>query len=187
MAIRGNRPAWDIPLKEIEARAKGMKFDRDYFARTEPQARADSAAAREADNAVFEALAATLPAAEVRDLVLAYSRAAERGESLDLAGFVRADATHTTADGLRMIERINDAGGKIRTFENTTGRKKWMDKYRQPLREMVMLNKHSIPVDQFPEVEARWRHERAVREQTRRDIAAGVDVRFDIETGERVS
>ncbi|PZR49639.1 MAG: hypothetical protein DI523_06970 [Paraburkholderia fungorum] len=81
-----------------------------------------------------------------------------------------------------MTEFINDAGGKVRTFELLPGRTKrdtWMAPHLSPLQEMVMLNRKELPKDQFKEVEAKWRADRALRDQVARDLAAGKDVSFD--------
>lgn len=185
MAIRSNRPSWDMDIREIEARASRLKsFDREYFARQQPQqaVRADAASSsRAADDAVFDALCKTLPPEAQRDLVLAYSRAAERGESLDLAGFVRADAANVSvSDGLRMIVRHDDTGREIRTFENTGKYKKWMDKFKALPEEQVMLNEKNIPPDQFDAVEAKWRASRALKEQAARAVAEGKPVYCDL-------
>ncbi|MFM0501940.1 hypothetical protein [Paraburkholderia caffeinilytica] len=186
MAIR-NRAAWDMSAAEIDRRAKEVKVD-NYFARQQPQqVRADSAAA--ADKAILDALSKTMSPDQLRDTVLAYSRAIERGENFDLASFVRADAVNVSqSDGLRQIVNYDQMGRPHSyTYENTTGRKLWLDKYRAPLMEMVQLNKYCIPQDRFPEVEARWRADRERKNQIARDLAAGKDVRFtDFESGERM-
>lgn len=187
MAIR--KPAWDIPLDQIDARASRLKLDRDYFARL-PQARADSAAgSREVEQAVLEALSKTMSPAELREVVVAYSLAVGRGENVDLASFVRADSENVSlADGLRRTT-FHDAMGRPIYWEyaNTGNRKKWLDPYRAPMQEQVMLNVKQIPMDQFPAVEAKWREDRENRNQVATDLAHGTDVRFvDLETGERV-
>ncbi|NPT36326.1 hypothetical protein [Paraburkholderia xenovorans] len=99
---------------------------------------------------------------------------------------VRADSA-ATGDGLRKITHVDpETGRKLYEFQSVDGSKRWMDPWRCPLQEQVMLNKKEIPKDQFTAVEAQWRADRARREQAARDLAAGMDVRFDLETGERV-
>jgi hypothetical protein len=104
-----------------------------------------------------------------------------------LAALSRADATPQSDGMLKKTTICPETGRKMYEFTSLTGRKSWMDSYKCPLQEQVMLNKKELPKDQFAAVERQWREKRAKLEQTARDIAAGVDVRFDIETGERVS
>lgn len=97
----------------------------------------------------------------------------------------RADST-VTGDGLEMIVHFDAADRKVKEFKNVGSRKVWLDRFKAAPLEQVQLNTKNIPMDQFPAVEAKWRERVAVRDQAARDMAAGRQVLFDIETGERL-
>ncbi|MFM0098712.1 hypothetical protein PQQ87_24130 [Paraburkholderia nemoris] len=96
---------------------------------------------------------------------------------------VRADSF---GDGLRMVERINDAGGKVRVFENTGSRKVWLDRFRCPLQEQVFLNTKALGADDRKVLQDKILADREARNQVARDLAAGRDVAFDYDRGVRV-
>ena len=103
-----------------------------------------------------------------------------------IADAVRADSD-TAGDGLRMTIRHDESGRPIKEFQNIGSRKVWMDKWRAPLQEQVAIHTSELPRDQFPAVERKWREDRAIKAQAAADLARGVDVRFDLLTGVRVS
>lgn len=179
MAIR--RPSWDMGIGEIERRAKTMpKFDRDYFAR---QARADSAAPVNSE-AVEREITRALVANMSREQVDAFFAARARGENVNIESFIRADST----GGLKMTERLDDSNRKIREFRlegQATKRSTWMGQFMDAGQEMALLNIKAVPKDEFPS-EQKYRADQAMKAQVALDIARGVDVRFDLETGERV-
>lgn len=111
-----------------------------------------------------------------------------RGTSDDpvMAALFRADSTPQRDGLLKKTITDPETGARMYEFTSLTGRKNWMDDFRCPLQEQVMINRKEIPKDQFPAIEAQWREARAVREQAARDMAAGKPVLFNIETGERV-
>lgn len=163
MAVR-SKPAWDIPLDQIDARASRLKLDRDYFAR-QPQARADSVEHSQAEREILRALVQNMTA----DQILAYSAAMQRGENVDITAFMhaRADA-ESVQGGLKMTTRIDESGRPIREFSNSGARKVWMDPYRTQPQLMVRINKRADPPG-APEATAyltAW-------EETQRQIADG--------------
>ncbi|SAL55624.1 hypothetical protein AWB69_05970 [Caballeronia udeis] len=160
MAVR-KRPAWDLSLSEIEARAKSARVD----ALLRPQqARADAVSA--ADREILRAVAQNLTA----DQVIAISAAMQRGEVPDLTSYlsnVRADST-ITGDGLRMVVHHDDSGRPVREFENTGKRKVWMDTFRDPPTLMIRINKKAGQPDSEDNnaYQVRW-------EEDQRKLASG--------------
>ena len=165
MAVR-KAPVWDMSFEQIEARARGIKLDRDYFARAEPQqVRADSVS--EADREALRAAVGGMSA----DQVLAYSAALARGEKPDVIDFISARADSVPQrDGLEMHTRFDDTGRKIREFTSLTGRKDWMDDFKKPLFLMIRLNKENQTPKQRDRFEREWRDTNA---RVTADIAAG--------------
>lgn len=140
MAVR-SKPSWDIPFGEIQKRADALKFDRDYFARAQPQqVRADTARAdtgRAADRRALIERAKNMTA----DEIMALGRAIDAGADDEaLALLARADAA-ISGDGLICTTTYDASNRPIHEFKSIDGTKHWMREYSAPARLQVVLSK----------------------------------------------
>lgn len=151
MAVR-SKPAWDIPLEQIDARASRLKLDRDWFARQ--QVRADAAEHSQVEREILRAMVKDMTV----DQVTAYSRAVERGENPNLADYTNARADAQNGDGLRKITHVcPETGRKTYEFENIGNRKRWMLDFMSPAYRMLRITNKPRTVEQNARFEAEWR------------------------------
>ncbi|WP_158935071.1 hypothetical protein [Burkholderia sp. S171] len=116
MATR-TRPAWDLPLSEINRRADELaRVDR-YFKAAQQQVRADAAASSRVEHEIFHEIAKNM----TPDQVFAYSAALRRGENPNVRDYT--DARADTAGREQLITH---------TREDVSGRKYYEYSFREP-------------------------------------------------------
>ncbi|MGX7850929.1 hypothetical protein [Pseudomonas aeruginosa] len=82
---------------------------------------------------------------------------AQRSVNEEIADHARADQA-ITSDGLKMTTHYDESGRPIRTFQNTTGRKRWLDTWKAPTFLQIRINKRAGMPDSIPDAEylAHW-------------------------------
>ena len=159
------RPAWDLSLSQIEARAKSEKVSR-FFKAAQQEVRADAAASSRVEEEITRELASHMTA----DQVLAFSAAVRRGENPNIRDYASARADAAGSERLIQHTREDVSGRRYYEYsfrEPGVGSKMaaWMGEFAAKPLLQIRINKRAGLPDSIPDATylATWEKDQHMR------------------------